>query len=206
MNDRDVEAAQAKVARQTRQLLKAALTMVVLATAAAVCVLLSITLAVALAVTAGLEALVAVGVRYRRTDLIERLALTQEAYSIPAVAHFGSRMCSMRERQKLASWIEGLLEPTGPHAQMYLSDRVGQHAGELRLLARELAVPSVDIRPQQLVACRRLLTRAVQSPLYNPNMPDQDLGAALTRIRSGIRGPAAEGNQASAQSIFAGVP
>jgi hypothetical protein len=42
------------------------------------------------------------------------------------------------------------------------------------------------VQPATAVACRRLVTHPVQSPLYNPNLPEEDLAALLLRIRSGI--------------------
>ena len=52
-----------------------------------------------------------------------------------------------------------------------------------------IAAPSARVEPATVVACRRLLTRPVQSPLYNPNLPDEDLAALVFRIRAGINSP-----------------
>ena len=56
----------------------------------------------------------------------------------------------------------------------------------LRALAGDLAAPTAAIHPPSAVACRRLLTHAVESPLYNPRLPADDLALALKRIRAGI--------------------
>jgi hypothetical protein len=54
------------------------------------------------------------------------------------------------------------------------------------MLAHELAAPAARVEPATAVACRRLVTRPVESPLYNPNLPEEDLRALLLRIRAGI--------------------
>ena len=53
-------------------------------------------------------------------------------------------------------------------------------------LAEELASPHLSVSPQGAVECRRLLTRGVESPLYNQEVPEEDLRAALLRIRAAI--------------------
>jgi hypothetical protein len=46
--------------------------------------------------------------------------------------------------------------------------------------------PESCVQPVSLATCRRLLTMASDSPLYNENLPAVDLGSALFRIRAGI--------------------
>jgi hypothetical protein len=74
----------------------------------------------------------------------------------------------------------------GQPLQLHLGVRTANYAHQLEMLARELGAPSARIEPATAVACRRLLTRPVESPLYNPNLPEEDLRAALIRIGAGI--------------------
>ena len=64
--------------------------------------------------------------------------------------------------------------------------RAAIYGQQLETPARELASPAARVEPAMAVACRRLLTRPVESPLYNPNLPEEDLRALLLRIRAGI--------------------
>ena len=60
------------------------------------------------------------------------------------------------------------------------------YSGQIELLANDLASPIAQIRPSSAAACLRLLTHASESPLYNPDVPAEELPAAIRRIRLGI--------------------
>ena len=60
-------------------------------------------------------------------------------------------------------------------------------AEEIHAAAQELMAPGSSVQPVCLATCRRLLTMATDSPLYNENVPAVDLGSALYRIRAGIQ-------------------
>jgi hypothetical protein len=121
-----------------------------------------------------------------RRERIERLALEPSAYTIPAVARFGARVAALSERRRLAAWLNSVVHERGEVLELHLVARVRHYASQLEMLATELATPSVRVEPTTAVACRRLLTRPVESPLYNPNLPEEDLRALLLRIRGGI--------------------
>ena len=121
-----------------------------------------------------------------RRERIERLALDPSAYAIPEVARFGARVCALRERRRLAAFIDAVVHERGHPLELHLVVRVGRYAPQLETLASELASPAARVEPATAVACRRLLTRPVESPLYNPNLPEEDLRALLLRIRAGI--------------------
>ena len=143
----------------------------------------------ALGIGAAFEAVLAFAIWLDRRELIERLALDPTAYVIPAVASFGSRIAALRERERLAAWIRSVAcEPERP-GSFHLSDRARAFAREFETMAQELARPAASVQAPVAVACRRLLTRPVQSPLYNPNLPEEDLAALLLRIRAGISAP-----------------
>lgn len=185
MNARDLETAAADVEssrRRAARSLVAAGAVTVLAGALAP---VSGTIAVALGVGAAAGVATASMVWLYRRERIERLALDPSAYAIPEVARFGARIAALSERRRIASWIDAMTHDRSP-LELHLVSRAGRYAQQLELLASELATPSAQVDPATAVACRRLLTRPVESPLYNPNLPEEDLTALLIRIRAGI--------------------
>ncbi len=141
---------------------------------------------VAIAFLAGsvVEACLAAVAALRRRELISRVALEPQAYVLPEVERYGVTVASQRERLA-ARLVEILIDAAHP-GTIYLPDRVARYAGELRSLARELAARDATVRPPSAVACWGLLMHAVESPLYNPRLPADDLALALNRIRAGI--------------------
>ena len=190
MTARDVEKAAARLAEkrlQTRHEVIAAAIAVILAPAGA---LLSVQLAVGLAFGAFVGGVIAALTWTNRRELLESLALEPEAYSIPEVARLGWKVAAIDQREQLASWIQSLIGGNGQWLELHLRERTRSHAPELEAVAREISLPAAEVHPASAMACRRLLTRPVQSPLYNPNLPEEDLTAVLLRIRAGITDPA----------------
>ena len=62
-----------------------------------------------------------------------------------------------------------------------------RHARELEALARDFRSPAVRVHPASIARCRRLLTEAAESPLYNSRLTEEDLDTILRRIRAGIK-------------------
>ena len=145
----------------------------------------SLSFAIAMAAGALLELSAALALWLRRRERIGRLALEPAAYVIPAVARFGHGLCGLSERRQLAASIRSLVGERQP-LDVHLVVRASRFAGQLEALAHELAAPAAQIEPATVVACRRLVTRPVESPLYNPNLTDEDLRALLLRLRAGI--------------------
>jgi hypothetical protein len=146
----------------------------------------SLLLAAALLAGALVETLVAGHAVYRRAGVVSSLALHPAAYALPEVAAYGRKAAQPRQRARLAAWLsEVVAEAQAPHS-LYLADRVALVAHELEALARELTSPRRSVEPVSAVACRRLLTNMIDSPLYNPRLPVDDLQVALRRIRAGI--------------------
>jgi hypothetical protein len=144
------------------------------------------TAALPLAVLAVIEAIVVMGAYYGQRDLLQRLVLDPEALRVPAVQKYQERLVGQATRDRLAASISSLLSDARlPHA-VCLADRVALVEDELRLLARELSTPEVPVQLRSLVACLRLLTHGVESPLFNPGVPIEQLHATLLRIRFGF--------------------
>lgn len=189
MHARAIEEAAARLARQRGRTIQGAALSTLSAAAAGGLAALGSDLFLAFATASALAGLVALHSEVGRRGLVGRLALDADAYAIPEVRRFGSRVARPEERARLARWIEAIvLDPERP-GTFHLPDRVRRHASDLQCLARELLAPGVRVQPVSAVACRRLLTHAVESPLYNPNLPPEDLTAALYRIRQGFLGP-----------------
>lgn len=127
----------------------------------------------------------ALGIRalWRRWDLVERLAGERDAYLIGEVREFASREATMERRQSLAALIRGRLTLPQPRFE----DRIATAAEELEALASELDDGELELDPACAVACVRLLSDVVGSPLLNPEVPAAELRSRVRQIRSGFR-------------------
>jgi hypothetical protein len=120
---------------------------------------------------------------WRRWDLLDRLALDREAYRIPEVRRRADHSATMDSRHVLADCVRNLLDPPGyPCAA-----RVRAEAEGLEALARELDDPGLSLDPACAVACKRLLTEADVSPLFNETLPADDTSARVRQIRAGFK-------------------
>jgi hypothetical protein len=144
-------------------------------------------LALALTVGTAFELILAVALILARRGLISRLALEPDAYCIPEVEAYGKILTKPRQRALVADGLRSMVRDAGRRGVLYLPDRVMRHARELEALARDFRSPAVRVHPASIARCRRLLTEAAESPLYNPRLTEEDLDTILRRIRSGIR-------------------
>jgi hypothetical protein len=186
MNARELEAASEDLRRRRKHQSEAAIL-------AAVCALLAFAMlpvaagaAIALGAGSAAGALVGVVSGLARQDKIELLALDPDAHELPEVARYASRLTTRFERERLAGWLLEILSEAHIPGNWYLAHRVARYAEELAALSRDLADPRAQIRPASAAACHLLLTQAVDSPLYNPAVPADQLPAIITRIRLGI--------------------
>jgi hypothetical protein len=156
------------------------------AVAAAIVALFLPNLAFGLAVGAAGLAVAALLVRANRRELIAQLALRRDAYFIPEVAQYGAHVAGPDQRAALSHWLREAVENCGEHVTWYAEERVLALREEIVTLASEFGAPNALVTPQSAVQCKRLLTRMVESPLYNYKLPPENLRAALYRIRAGI--------------------
>ncbi len=189
MTAREVERAAARLAEKRQRAEHEIVVAVAAAALSLACTTFSVRLAVGCAAGAIVGGLIAGVTSTNRRTLLESLALEPSAYAIPEVANLGSRVTAIDQREQLASWIRSLIRGNEQPLELHLRDRTRAHAPELEAVAREISVPAADVHPASAMACRWLLTRPVQSPLYNPNLPEEDLTAILLRIRAGISDP-----------------
>jgi hypothetical protein len=186
MNARDIDTASAQIESLQHRVRHCVIASGVVAGVAAAAVPFSSGFAIALGVGVIIQLALAGIVWLRRRERIEKLALEPAAYVIPAVARFGARIGALRVRRQLATAIHALVHERGHPLELHLVVRAARYTNQLETLARELASPSARVEPATAVACRRLITRPVESPLYNPNLPEEDLRALLLRLRAGI--------------------
>lgn len=187
MNAREVESAALALARSRRRIREAGVLSVGCAVIALAALPLAAAASVAFGVGAVAGALFAVMAAVARRHKIARLALDPMAYGVSEVSHYGARLTHHLERQRLAAWIAEILsEASRLPDHWYLASRVLRYADELRALSRELADPLAVIKPTSAAAAHVLLTQAVDSPLYNPALPDEALPAMIANIRLGI--------------------
>jgi hypothetical protein len=163
------------------------------AVAAPACALLGASIApftlvgsLALLIGAGFAALLALANLLARRDAVARLALDPSAYTLAEVRRYGDRLTLPTERQRLAAWLQEVVREAPIPGNWYLADRVARYAAQLESLANDLAAPRGNVLPASAAACLRLLTHATESPLYNPDVPAEELPAMIQRIRHGI--------------------
>lgn len=140
----------------------------------------------ALLITAAICAAATAWANDVRVEYLERLAIDRAAYEIPAVRRFGERLTGPVERRRLATGLLCTVERTGGHFALTAPERMDVCASELCDLAEQLRDRRTRIAPTSLATCRRLIGRTAESPLYNEDLPAEDLTATLFRIRAGI--------------------
>lgn len=187
MEDRALEHAANKLRSARRRTVECATLALVTFAGAIAAAPFSTRFALVLGAGATGEALLSAVARMARRDQIAQLALEPAAYVLPEVRQYGEESAQPHQRERLAAWLEELPALSRLPGTIYLADRIERVAADLESIARELAVPSADVDPASAVACRRLLTDAVGSSLYNPRVPAEDLDLVLRRIRIGIR-------------------
>jgi hypothetical protein len=143
-------------------------------------------LAIALGVGALALLIAALAVRDSHRQMIVRLAIHGDAYVIPEVARYGARVAAPARLATLSDWLQEAVASCGDRNTWYAEDRVLAYRQEIVTLATELGAPDASVSPVSAVECQQLLTHSVRSPLYNYELPPENLRAAIYRIRAGI--------------------
>jgi hypothetical protein len=185
MTAREVESATMMLERKQVRTREAAAAAVVCTMLTGATLPLSLAAAVASLVGSAVATTIALANFASRRDLVARLALDPRAHVIADVREYATRLALPAERQKLAAWLLEIVYEATP-GDWYLTDRVARYAAQLELLATELASSWARVLPASAAACRHLLTEAVESPLYNPDIAAEELPATIQRIRRGI--------------------
>jgi hypothetical protein len=123
-----------------------------------------------------------------REHRVATLAVIPELTQLPEFAAKHKRLLSTRNRQALAAGLRRTAAPTQPPRRFdtcpILPDRVAAVRPELLQLANALEQTN-DLDPASVALIHELLTNAC-SPLYNPNLPADDLHATISRAHAGI--------------------
>jgi hypothetical protein len=122
---------------------------------------------------------------WRRWDLVDRLAAERDAHAIAEVRAYASRQATTARRHHFAALIRGTVRRPGSAVEL----RVRAARDELEALASELEDENLALDPASAIACLRLLSDPVLSPLLNPELPQQDLRSLVHQIRSGFHDP-----------------
>jgi len=123
-----------------------------------------------------------IGALWRHWDLLDRLADERDAYSIPAVRAYAARDARMDRRLGHAAHIRSWIEQPSR-----LDARIAEFADDLEALAHELEDDDLELEPAPAIACRRLVTDPMASPLLNETLPRDDVRRAIAEIRAGFR-------------------
>jgi len=121
---------------------------------------------------------------WRRWDLVDRLLLERDAYSIDEVRTRAEHVAELENRRSLASSIRWRLANASAFAEP--DGRLLQVVPELAALAEELDDETLELDPMRAVECERLLTDGTTSPLVNPARPVDDVFSWVRRIRAGF--------------------
>jgi hypothetical protein len=121
----------------------------------------------------------AVTAAWRREDLLDRLLDERDAYTLVEVRERAERDATTSNRRTLAREIRWRLE-------FAETPRIAANADQLVELAGELDDPLLELDPACAVACSRLLTDPVTSPLLNSSLPAEDVRSRVVQIRSGF--------------------
>jgi hypothetical protein len=187
MNAREVEASAYDLSRRRKRIHESLGFATGCAVVAAAAAPFALAVATAFAAGAATGLLTAMFSALGRQDRIAQLALDPLAHELPEVSRYANRLTGQLERERLAQWIvEMVTEAAYIPDSWYLSARVISYADELAELGEALADPRTQIRPASAAALHLLLTQAVDSPLYNPAVPDDQLPAIIANIRVGI--------------------
>jgi hypothetical protein len=137
--------------------------------------------------------ILAVGTHITCRQRLARMALSPKLIQLPDVAAERRRLQSARTRRTLAAGLRRSAAAIQPRCRFdpcpVLVDRVAPIRDDLLELADDLEETQTP-DPACVALIRELLTNG-SSPLYNPNLPAEDLYTNVARARAGIAAEAA---------------
>jgi hypothetical protein len=111
-------------------------------------------------------------------DLVDRLADDRDAHLIPEVRSYAARETQMDRRRAHAALVRAWASAP--------DERVADLVAELTDLADALEDEGLEVDPATAVACRRLVTEPLQSPLLDDRASCEDLRSTILRLRAGF--------------------
>ena len=133
-------------------------------------------------------AILAIGAHIARQRRLATMALSPELVQLPDLESERKRLQSVRSRRALAAGVRRTADPIQPSRRLdpcpVLVDRVAAVRAQLLELANDLEQTQTP-DPACVALLHELLTLG-SSPLYNPNVPADDLDTTLARARAGL--------------------
>jgi hypothetical protein len=135
---------------------------------------------------------VVAGVLYLRTEgsrqeLIALLVGQRSAYVIPEIAAAGERYATLPARQALSTALLRLVRAAEGNdlvESVWLQPRrITAHAEQLRQVASLVGQEGVAVHPSTLALLHQLLYHPARSPLFNADVPEQELTILLRRVQ-----------------------
>jgi hypothetical protein len=124
-----------------------------------------------------------------RSRLLVRLVAQGDARSIAEVERAAERLVSAPERRRLAEGLTRAAEAADPgEAAFSAVDALRAAEAHQRLcgLAVAFGDQAVPLQPPGAALCRRMLSDAALSPLYNPAIPEAELDRVIERIEHAV--------------------
>ena len=184
----DPEAAQRNLALLTNWQTGAAATTIVATGLLPFAIAWRVSYLIAIAASIILAALVAISAHIARRRRLATMALSPELVQLPDLESERKRLQSVRSRRALAAGVRRTADPIQPSRRLdpcpVLVDRVAAVRAQLLELANDLEQTQTP-DPACVALLHELLTLG-SSPLYNPNVPADDLDTTLARARAGL--------------------
>jgi hypothetical protein len=143
---------------------------------------------IAIAASIILATILAIAAHIARRRRLATMALSPALVQLPELESERKRLQSARSRRALAAGLRRTAEPIQPCRRLdpcpVLVDRVAAVRAQLLELASDLEQTQTP-DPACVAVLHELLTNG-SSPLYNPNVPADDLRAILARARAGL--------------------
>ncbi len=129
-------------------------------------------------------------IRSERRVLLTRLVAQGDALGLAPVRAHADKLLS--QRQSIATGLRHAISSCAfPAADFALvrPERVSAHERRLEWLAAAFADARIPVEPSSAALCVRLLCEPVTSPLYNHQIPPDQLDHVLTVIERGFAEP-----------------
>jgi hypothetical protein len=184
----DPETAQRRLALLTSWQTGAAATTIVVTGLLPFAIAWRVSYLIAIAASSILAAILAISAHVARRRRLATMALSPKLVQLPDLEPERKRLQTARTRRALAAGLRRTADPIQPSRRLdpcpVLVDRVAAARAQLLELANDLEQTQTP-DPACVAVLRELLTNG-SSPLYNPNVPADDLHTTLARARAGL--------------------
>ena len=184
----DPETAQRRLALLTSWQTGAASTTIVVTGLLPFAIAWRVSYLIAIAASSILAAILAISTHVARRRRLATMALSPKLVQLPDLEPERKRLQTARTRRALAAGLRRTADPIQPSRRLdpcpVLVDRVAAARAQLLELANDLEQTQTP-DPTCVAVLRELLTNG-NGPLYNPNVPADELHTTLARARAGL--------------------